>query len=158
MANAPRFRAYLSKATDSPILHMARQAWDNAVAGSTSTAILDLERTPLARVAIDASVVVAYAERQGTSGAEISVVRYDEADAPEVYNTDKYSVYVDFQDDPRYLKMVTAASTEDNQNLRDYLKENVFLAKQRPDTDHRRRELPLHIRLLMGKQKGKSPV
>ncbi len=149
MAKAPRFRAYFEHAEGRPVGHMLRDAWNALDVSSSQTVLIDIERTPLGGVASDASVVAAYGHRFSTATAEIGVIRYDAGDAPNVYNTDKYLIWEDLPSHQSYGQIVTAASTADNQNLRQYLRENVFLVKQEPDDEHHQPELPDTIRILL---------
>jgi hypothetical protein len=149
MADAPRFRAYFEYAERRPVIHMPRADWDALRVSSSETALIDIAKTPIGKVASDASVVAAYGQRFSTATAEVGVIRLDMADAPNIYNTDKYLVWEDLPSHTSFSQIVAAASTEDNSNLRQYLRENVFIVKQDPDSEHRRAELPNTIKLLM---------
>lgn len=149
MADAPRFRAYFEYAEGRPVVHMTRGDWDALKVSSSNTALIDIEQTPLAAVASDASVVAAYGQRFSTATAEIGVVRLDPADAPNVYNVDRYLVWEDLPSHRSFSSMVVAASTKDNENLRQYLRETVLWVKLEPDEDHHRPDLPGTLRVLM---------
>ena len=95
MADAPRFRAFFEYAEGLPVVHMSRSDWEDLNVSSTRTALIDITRTPLASVANQASVVAAYGRQYSDATAEVGVIRYDPADKPEPYNTDKYEVWLD---------------------------------------------------------------
>lgn len=149
MADAPRFRAYFQYAEGRPVLHMPRKPWSSLNVSSTDTALLDVANTPMGSISSKASVVAAYGRRYSASAAEVGIVRYDPADAPTVYNVDKYDVLEDLPSHRSFGDMVTAASTQDNANLREYLRENVFFVKRDPDEEHHRSELPGTLKLLL---------
>src|SRR5258705_1866731 len=149
MADAPRPEAYLQYALDRPVLHMRRRDWASITTTSTGTVLVDVLRTPLAQVASDASVVATYAHRYGPSEVRVGLIRLDLNDAPDIYNTDKYEVWEDLTNHPRFTNLIAAASTRDNQNLRNYLDETVFFTKLLPDSEHRRPDLPATVRILM---------
>jgi len=149
MAHAPRLEAYLQYALDRPVIHMRRRDWTSITTTSTGTVLVDVLRTPLSEVASDASVVATYAHRYGPSQIQVGVIRLDLKDAPDIYNTDKYEVWEDLTSHPRFANLVTAASTRDNQNLRNYLAETVFLTKLAPDSEHRRPDLPATVKILL---------
>lgn len=149
MADAPRFRAYFEFAEGRPVVHMPRDDWNELNVSSSRTALIDIRSTPMASVASNASVVAAYGHRFSNATAEVGIVRLDLTDDPYVYNMDKYLAWLDLPSHRSFAEMVTAASTEDNDNLRQYLHENVLLVKQAPDGDHHRRELPETLRILL---------
>ena len=149
MVEAPRLKAYLEYASESPVLHMSRRDWTGMNPASTGTVLVDILRTPFAKVASDASLVAAYAHRYGRSQVQVGVIRLDLKDAPNIYNTDKYEVWEDLTHHPSFASLVSAASTQDNQNLRTYLGETVFFTKLAPDAEHHRPELPPTVKLLL---------
>ncbi len=149
MADAPRFRAYLEYAERRPVLHMPRKDWNDLKVSSTGTALIDIEKTPVRGVTSNASVVAAYGLKFSAATAEVGVIRLDLADSPNIYNTDKYVVWEDLPSHGSFTSMVNAASTEDNDNLREYLHENVFFVKLKPDDEHHRSELPNTIQMLL---------
>lgn len=51
---------------------------------------------------------------------------------------------------PEFKNMVIACATEDNKNLREYLRENVYWEKiQLPRGEHRRPDLPGDVKILI---------
>ena len=151
MADAPRLKAYLHYASGHPVLSMARRDWASMTSASPGTTLVDITKTPLAAVASDASVVASYAHRYGPARAQVGVIRLDPKDAPNIYNTDKYEVWENLPSHPHFATMLSAASTENNQNLRDYLAATVFLTKVPPDVGHQSPELPATVQILLQK-------
>jgi hypothetical protein len=88
----------------------------------------------MARVASQA--VVAIAEAHSSGVFRIEIYRTDSKDAPTPINMDSYLVLEDPVGRWDLLAIGNAASTEDNQNLRDYLRSYVFLVKEAPGVDH----------------------
>jgi hypothetical protein len=150
MADAPRMRAYLPAGLGGPVLHMPRSDWDSLGVSSTSSVLIDVTQTPMSAVARDASVVATYAKRFSSAApTKVVVIRLDPVDDPDIYNMDKYEVFEDLQNHADYAHMAAAASTADDGNLREYLRENVFFVKRDHFDGHRLPELSASIRLLM---------
>ena len=106
----------------------------------------NVERTPMRRVASDASVAAAFARNCSEQTSEIVIWRYDEKDQPTPLNSDRYTVWKDLPSHHSYKQMVSAASTEDNENLRQALRENVYIVKEAPGEDHWMAKLPTSAR------------
>ena len=119
---------------------------------SSETVLIDIDKTPMAGVASDASVVATYGQRFSSATAEVGVIRQDLGDAPNIYNTDKYEVYEDLPSHRSFKDIIAAASTGDNENLREYLQQTVLFVKQDPDEEHHRSELPATIKMLLNPQ------
>lgn len=145
--DAPRFRAYFERAEGRPVFHMPREDWIAVCDQSAGAAVIDIARTPMARVATDATLVASYALRLSPVTSEVGIVRFDSSDAPNVYNVDKYTVWEDLPNHPNFGGIIQAASTEDNANLREYLKHSVFLVKREPDKEPHQPEMPSALRL-----------
>ncbi len=97
---------------------------------------LDVQQTPMARVASDASVVQTLGQQYSDATAEIVIIRYDERDRPTPYNKDEYTVWTDVLKHPSVQSMISRASTELNENFQQFAAENVFIVKQDPGPDH----------------------
>lgn len=115
---------------------MGRETWEQFQVNEGVPVNIDLDRTPLSGVAHDASVIAARARRSSDLSSEIEIVRYDPDDEPTPYNTDRYTVYEDMPSHQSFKDIVAGGSTADNENLRRYCRENVFLVKQDPGPDH----------------------
>ena len=142
---APRFHAYLEYVEGRPVLTMRRATWDAMKSGLGTAVAVDVTKTPVAAVARDAAVVAAMAEGRSTSGAEVVIYRYDEKDKPKPYNVDRYSVWENLRARTDLHQLINAASTQDNQNFRSYVEENIFLVKKDPGANHHLPELPAHV-------------
>ncbi len=128
---------------------MAREDWIAVRAQTTDAVLIDITRTPMARLATDASLVASYALKLSPVVSEVGIIRLDPKDAPNVYNVDKYTVWEDLPSQPGFDRIIQAASTEDNANLREYLKRTVFLVKREPDAEHHQPEIPPVVRVLL---------
>lgn len=148
MADAPRFDAYLDYGLGRPVLRMARDDWESLNVSSTNTALLDVHVTPMGGISSQASVIAAYGRRYSNAACEVGIIRYDDQDADPI-NVDKYDVLEDLPSHPRFQEFVTAASTEDNQNLRSHLADGVYIVKREPDDEHHLREVPSTVRMLL---------
>ena len=127
--SAPRFRAYLQHVENKPVLHMPSSNWSSLQVETDVAVLIDINETPLAGISSNASIVAAYAQRFSDATVEVGITRIDLQDAPNIYNTDKYQVWEDLPSHQSFRQIISAASTEDNDNLRQYLGENVFFVK-----------------------------
>lgn len=149
MTDAPRFRFMWEGIEDASVLTMARDDWNRVIGRQGVPAVFDVRSTPLASISHVSSVVAAVAHRFAPATARVSIYRYDAADAPNSINQDDYDVWIDLSAHPRLKDMITAASTEDNENFRAYCRENVFLVKRKPGPDHWLPTLPASISALL---------
>ena len=149
MADAPRFRLWWGHVEDKSVLQMRRGEWTELVGEFGRPVEIDISRTPLRGVADASSLVTSVAHRFGPATARVSVFRYDESDMPTPYNQDEYDVWLDLQQHPRLHEMISAASTSDNENFRDFCRGHVFLAKRRAGPDHWLASIPSSITALL---------
>jgi hypothetical protein len=153
---APRFHAYFERLENRSILTMARTEWDALQVVGPSPVRLEVSALPLANVASKASVVACVAERYSTATAQVRLYRWDDADQPTPINEDRYTVWENLPSHVSYNQMVTAASTEDNENLRGYLRDTVFLVKENPGKDHWLGQLPAEVGALVQRSSSSS--
>ncbi len=135
---APRFECFLQQVEGKSVFTMSRAHWENLLRHEGDPVLIDVRQTPLGNVARQA--LVAMAEKEPI--ARIVIYRYDEKDAPTPYNVDRYSVFEDVEARWDLPYIVNAASTCDNENLRRYLQQNVFIVKEGPGDDHWLGSLP----------------
>lgn len=140
-AKAPRITAFMKKTQGRSVIVMPRDKWATMGVKSTNVVQIDIQKTPIARVAEDSCVLAAIAQKYGPSDAKISVYRYDEKD-PRPINVDHYDVWLDLVSHPRIQEMVMAASTSLDDNLRRFSRENVFLVLEHLADDHWLEDLP----------------
>ena len=136
LADAPRFRAYWEHLEDRSVLTMARSEWNRLSLRFGEPVTLDVQRTPIAAVDKQASVVGAFGQLHSSATAQITIMRYDEKDAPTPINVDKYTVWTDMSGHRSLNQMISGASTQHNTNFSKFLEENVFIIKQDPGPDH----------------------
>ncbi len=115
---------------------MSRSDWSGLSIRMGQPVHIDVNKTPMAEVADQVPFVRALAEQRSDATAEIAIIRYDEKDAPTPYNQDKCTVWLDVFSHWSANDMISAASTELNQNLVDFVAHNVFIVKQDPSPDH----------------------
>lgn len=140
-ANAPRICAFLKKTEGRSVIVMPREDWNALQVGSTNLVQIDINETPLVRVAEDSCVLAVVALKYGPSSGRVSVYRHDEKDKKPV-NVDHYSVWLDLVGHPNIQEMVQAASTSLDDNLRQFSDENVFLVLENKGDDHWLENLP----------------
>jgi hypothetical protein len=107
---------------------MARRDWESVMGRTGEPVALDVTQTPLGGVA--PKVVAAVAEPHAPGISRIEIYRYDAKDAPTPINVDRFLVLEDPTGRWDVGTIVVSASTEDNFNLRDYLRHYVFLVKE----------------------------
>ena len=148
-ADAPRLRAFLRRYEGGSVIAMQRSDWSGLGVTSDQTVVIDLTQTPLKGVPSDASVVAAVARRYSAATGEVVIYRYDRKDEPTPINEDRYDVWLDLGSNTSYRNIVQAASTDDNENMRSYLDETVFLVKQEPGPEHWLPELPATVKVIL---------
>lgn len=58
---------------------------------------------------------------------------------------------LDMQSHPHLPSMISAASTEDNENLRRYLSENTFLVRKNAGKDHWLQDVPVTVQAIISR-------
>lgn len=143
-----RLRLYWQRVEETSVLTMRREDW-NTVVGSLGVPVaFDVSSTPMASITKVSSVIASVAYQFDQSTARIQVFRSDPQDAMPV-NQDEYDVWTDLRSHPKFDEMITAASTENNENLKTYCRENVFLVKRKPGPDHWLSTLPSSVSLIL---------
>lgn len=149
MANAPRLLFYWGRQEDTTILAMPRQDWFSIVGSGGTPISFDVRSTPMANVAHVSSVLGTVAHEIGPATARVTLFRYDAADAPTPINQDDYDVWTDLSSHPKLPGMITAASTSNNENLQQFIQENVFLVKRKPGPDHWQPTIPSSMMVVL---------
>jgi hypothetical protein len=154
LREAPRFHAYFSHLEGRQVLKMPRPAWEHLsrMVRSNEPVEITLSSTPIADVIQESQVAAAVAERQSDSEVIIEVYRHDPKDAPNSINRDRYRVWERLPAHLDYSAMVSAASTEDNTNMRGFLADYVFFKKDEVTEGHRLPELPARVRAVLRHQ------
>jgi len=143
LPEAPNFEAILNRVEGRSVLRWARRDWQAIMGEAGRPIAIDVKHTPLGRVAAQAVATIAGPHAPGAS--RIEIYRYDPKDAATPINKDTYLVIEDTIGWWDLATIVISASTEDNANLRDYLKLYVFLVKEDPGPDHWLSELPATV-------------
>jgi hypothetical protein len=121
---------------------MRRQEWERMKAGQGKEVSIEIEQTPLLRLATEARLLAATAERRSEYEVTITIYREDPADAANgtPINVDRYVVWERVPDHLDFQQMVNTASTEDNANMRGFLNDHVFMVKEPHGAGRRLRE------------------
>lgn len=151
-ADAPRLRAYLPRAEARSVLVAPRSEWEQMGLKLGAKFLIDVEETSLGKVASDATILATVARQHSDTSGEIVVYRDDLEDVPNRVNVDKYDVWVDLRSHQSFQQMVNSATTTVNENMEQFLDDNVFLAKQEPGDDHHLPDLPTEIRSMLSKE------
>jgi len=154
--SADRFHALWEHRAQRSVFSIPRTEWDRQSQNTTGQVLFDIRPTPLSGVASDASVIAVVAQQMSSAWGEVTIYRYDEKDAPTPVNVDRYAVMFDMQSHPQLPDMVSAASTEDNDNLRRYLGENAFLVRKNPGQDHWLSDVPATVRAIISRSNTSS--
>ncbi len=142
LADAPRFRAYWEHLWGRSVLTMARSDWSALSEALGAPVEISVDQTPMAGIAHRAAIVQTLAEQTSQATGQVTIVRYDEKDAPTPYNLDKYTVWTDVLAHPSLESIISGASTELNDNFRRFAAETVFLIKEDNGPDHWLPRLP----------------
>jgi len=148
--DAPRLRAHFERSEAARILLMKRSEWRKMKPGQAGELLIDAHRTPMAKVAAKSSVVASTAEAITPSELQIRIYRHDPKD-DKPYNVDTYSVWEDLPSRADFLDIVKASSTDYDDNMRDFLQENVLIVPRMPGEDHwlEESELPTVVRYVI---------
>jgi hypothetical protein len=127
------------------VLTMQRSVWDAMKPRLGERVLVEVRELPISKTARDAAVLAVNAVRPTSTGADVEVYRDDPKDAPCSVNVDRYAVIEDLTTHMDLPRMINAASTEDNANLRAYLAANIFFVKRNPGAGHHLPVLPAHV-------------
>lgn len=118
--------------------------WQQQVTGNGTPVQIYEVPPPLENVRREAEVVAIVASGNCPNPG-LDVIRYDEKDAPFVYNVDHYQVVENLLLHPAYPQVLKIAGIQDSEPLRETLKSWIFLlGPERPD-DHWRKTLPEYL-------------
>jgi hypothetical protein len=146
----PRFHFYLEKKVEGcSIFWLHREVWDSIQVNYGKPVLIDVTRTPMATISVEAPVLVTAAFRLTEVTSQIDIYRYDSKDYPTPLNKDTYIVMENLLSRPDYQNIVVASSTNDNENLRNYLSSNVLLKKADNTEDHWLTDLPEPIKVIV---------
>jgi len=155
--DAPRLRAHFERSEAARILLMKRSEWRKMRPGQAGKLLIDAHRTPMANVAAKSSVVASTAEAIAPSDLQIRIYRHDPND-DKPYNIDTYSVWEDLPSRDDFLDIVKASSTDYDDNMKDFLKENVLIVPRMPGEGHwlDESELPIVVRYVIDSNRPKG--
>lgn len=134
----PRCRAHIASAEGRRVFTMGRTEWERLKAHERRLIEIDIERTPAAGVEEAASVIACLAAERSVHTERIEVWPYSATDDPTPSSVQDYLVIQNLT--PRRIdvpKFAERASTRDSPMLRKYLREHVFIVKDRRDEGRR---------------------
>src|SRR5882672_4076155 len=102
---APRFWVHFQRLEGRPMFLMLRSQWEAVKALTGQRVPIEISRTPMARLATEAELAAAVAERKSDYEAMITVYRRDPKD-PVPINVDRYLVWERIPDHRDFLAMV----------------------------------------------------
>ncbi len=150
LRRAPRFQAYFRHLEGRDVMVMSRCDWEQVnQLREGDMAEIDLSAMPIADVAHDSRIEAAVAVRKSPVEVVVEVYRYDPVDMPLPINLDRYRVWERLPPHRDFAAMVTAASTEDNANMRGFLDDHVFFVKDVVQDGHHLADLPEQVKALM---------
>ncbi len=149
MAYAARLMHYWGRSEGADILSMPRSQWHDLVGYQGKAVSFDVRSTPMRGVSDVASVLGTMAHQFMQDTARVSIFRDDPKDAPNRINVDHYKVWTDLSGHPRLPNMIEAASTSYNENMKTFIRDNVFLVKEKPGSDHWMSTLPSSVYVVL---------
>lgn len=149
ISKAPRLCAYLKRSEGRSFIVMPREHWNLLNVNSTNIVNIDVNLTPLSKVAQDSLVLAAVANKSSVADANVSIYRLDEKDHPMPVNMDKYKVCLNLLERPEINEIVRAASTSLDSDLRRFVDENVFLILEEPGEEHWLPDLPDSVKAVI---------
>jgi len=119
------------------VLWMPRSDWKKMQMSFSDHVQLEIDNLPISKVAQNATVVAIEAYLSIGGNYQVDIYRLDPNDYPKEYNKDTYYVNENMLHIPNYNEIVQKASTEDNDNLREFLSNNVCMIKKaKPENHH----------------------
>lgn len=131
---------------------MRRSEWAKARPTSSGPVLLDIRSTPMSKVALDATVIALTAQQSSPGDFDLRLYREDPAD-PSPYNVDAFSLWENIAGRPDFRALVSAASTDVDDNMVQFLGENVLIVPRAPGPAHwlDEAELPAIVRGVLSK-------
>ena len=123
-----------------------RADWHRLILPSGEVTKLAEVPGPISGVTKTASTVAVTACGFANPDPRIELVRYDARDTPNIYNIDRYTVIQTLNLHPKYGEILSVAGVQENEELSNFLQNNILvIGPDRPDY-HWVRELPEHIK------------
>ncbi len=150
-AKAPRLEAYLEYGLDTTVLIVSRNQWESLQISNNEPIEVNIQACPISKVSQNATKLAVIANRVYPSVAEVSLYRHDPKDYPKDWNLDKYMVEENLSSRSDLAELISKASTSYNDNMEQYIDENVFWIKKEPDADHHLQfeELPAVVKAII---------
>jgi hypothetical protein len=142
----PRFHAYFERKQGQAVMWMSRSTWEEYRATTTGYVAVDIDTTPMKKVAVDASVVAAVAFTHSRESGQLNLYRIDTKDHPLSINEDRYFAHLDIANHPSLPSWTAEASTSLNENLTGFLESHVAFVKMNPGPDHHLPDVPATVK------------
>jgi hypothetical protein len=147
--NELRLLLYWGRQENTSVLSMRREDWESVVGSGGMPVRFDVRSTPMARMSDVSSVLGSIIHEIGSTTARFSVYRYDVQDIPTPINQDDFTVWTDLSAHPKLAGMIEAASTPNDENLKNFCREHVFFVKQKPGQDHWQAMIPSSVTIVL---------
>jgi hypothetical protein len=129
------------------VITMGNQDWQRLVRSDGKPTVVEQIPDKLAGVMRDAEVVAVAASGIANANPGIDIVRKDLKDAPQIYNTDHYTVVERLTAHPDYPAIVKRANVSDSKELRETLDSWVWIiGPKRDPVNHWAKEIPEYIK------------
>ena len=145
---APRFHFWFERLEGRSVLLMRRDEWDAFRVHAYVPVQISIAETPIAAVAEQGSVAAVTAQRTSAYEVQVSVYRDDPKD-PSPINVDHYRVWERLPSHRDFVSMVNEATTSDDDNMRGFLDDHVFMVKEPPGPDHWLSKLPVTVQAVV---------
>ena len=129
------------------VSYVDREEWFSSIRSDGSVTELDQPPAPLRAVSTSVPVQTQTASGGVNQSPGVDIVRYDEADAPDVYNTDHYPAFEDLTVHPQYDRVLKIAGIDHSTETDDLVRRFVFLRGpiKRGGKLHRSADVPGYI-------------
>lgn len=137
------------------VVTMKRNDWESLIRNDGHMTHVESLSGPFANLIEQAQIIAVTACGYNNQDPSINIVRYDEKDAPYIYNLDKYTVVQSFCLHNQYQSIINQANVKDSLQLQECLKEYIFITKNKPSEvqNHWSKEIPEIIKNANAKNK-----
>jgi hypothetical protein len=128
-----RCRAQVASCDGRRVFAMARAEWERFRSHEGQLIEIELERTPPGGIAASSAAIATLAAECSVHTEGIEVWRYIEQERPGPHSVQDYRVLESLTRRINLPKFTERVSTQATPSLRKYLREHVFIVKERPD-------------------------
>jgi hypothetical protein len=147
MSDPTRLRYFMESLYGHSVITIGNQDWQRLVRPDGQPTVVEQIPEKLSGVMRDAEVVAVAASGIANPNAVIDIVRRDLKDAPNIFNTDHYTVVERVTTHPDYPSIVKRANINDSEPLRQTLDSWVWIiGPERDSSHHWAEEVPKYIK------------